>query len=418
MLGYEFTVGLEKRYNQLKVLQVNVVCGVGSTGRITTDLHNAMLKEGYSSLIAYGRGEGKHCETTIKIGSEFAIYRHVVKTRIFDRHGFGSKTATENFVNEIDKLNPDIIHLHNIHGYYINIEVLFQYLKRANKPIIWTLHDCWSFTGHCAYFDYVECEKWKVECFACPEKKKYPRSLIFDNSTKNYQEKKKLFSGVKNMTIITPSRWLADLTKQSFLGEYPIHVISNGIDTAVFSPMSGDFREKYNLVDKFIILGVASVWEQRKGLNYFIELSQELKKDEVIVLVGVNEKQIKNLSGNIIGITRTNNIKELVCIYSTSDVFVNPTLEDTYSMTNLEALSCGTPVVSFSSGGSAEMLSGKRGFVAKSKDMYGILQGIQEIRLGYEKGLYRETRNDIREFSLERMSQNYIEVYKVAQSKG
>lgn len=364
----------------VKILQINSVCGIGSTGRIATDIHNILVKMGHESYIAYGRDIPKNCATAIKIGNKYDNYEHVALTRIYDKHGFGSKKATKEFINKIEEINPDIIHLHNIHGYYINIEILFDYLKKVNKPVIWTLHDCWVFTGHCAYFDYIGCNKWKNECFDCPEKKSYPASILMDNSKVNHYKKRNIFTGVKNLTIVTPSKWLAGLVKESFLCEYPVKVINNGIDLDTFKPTGSNFRQKYNLEDKYIILGVASIWDRRKGLKYFIELSNMLEEDEVIVLVGVSEKQKKELPNNIIGITKTNNIKELVGIYSTSDLFVNPTLEDNFPTTNLEALACGIPLITFNTGGSVEPITDETGFVVEKGDLQGILKCISLIR--------------------------------------
>jgi putative colanic acid biosynthesis glycosyltransferase len=213
----------------MKVLQINSVCGIGSTGRIATDIHDILIEQGHESYIAYGRDLPKNCENAIRIGTKIDNYTHVAKTRLLDKHGFGSIKATKEFINKVIDINPDIIHLHNIHGYYINIEILFDYLKEANKPVVWTFHDCWSFTGHCAYFDYVGCNKWKTGCYSCPEKKAYPSSLIFDNSKNNYINKKEIFTVVKNLTIVTPSQWLANLVQESFLNEYPVKVINNGI---------------------------------------------------------------------------------------------------------------------------------------------------------------------------------------------
>ena len=335
----------------MKVLQINSVCGVGSTGRIATDIHSMLTNQGHKSYIAFGRNLPENCNNTIRIGTKYDNYSHIALTRVSDKHGFGSKKATNEFIKEVEKLDPDIIHLHNIHGYYINIEILFEYLKKADKPVIWTLHDCWSFTGHCSHFDYVGCDKWKTGCFNCPEKKSYPASIVFDNSKSNYLMKKELFAGVKNMTIVTPSKWLAELVQKSFLGEYPIKVINNGIDLDVFKPTKSNFRKEHNLENKFIILGVASGWSQRKGFHHFIELSKKIKKDEKIIIVGLTEKQKKSLPHNIIGITRTNNIKELAEIYSVADIYVNLTLEDNFPTTNLEALACGTPVITFDTGG-------------------------------------------------------------------
>ncbi len=364
----------------MKVLQINSVCGIGSTGRIATDIHRTLIEQGHESYIAYGRDLPKNCDNAIRIGTKIDNYTHVVKTRLFDRHGFSSTQATKEFINKIRDIDPDIIHLHNIHGYYINIEVLFNYLKEANKPVIWTLHDCWSFTGHCAYFDYARCDKWKTGCYSCPEKKAYPRSLIFDNSKRNYINKKEIFTGLKNLTIVTPSQWLSNLVQDSFLNEYSVKVINNGIDLNTFRPNAGEFRKKYNLCSKFIILGVASVWDRRKGLKYFVELADKVSEDEVIVLVGLTEKQINQIPKNIIGITRTNNVEELVDIYSSSDVFVNPTLEDNFPTTNLESLACGTPVITFDTGGSPESIDERTGTVIKKFSTDHILLSIRQIK--------------------------------------
>jgi putative colanic acid biosynthesis glycosyltransferase len=366
----------------MKILQINSVCGIGSTGRIAADIHNILIERGHESYIAYGREIPKNCSSNIKIGSKLDNYAHVMKTRILDKHGFGSKKATKEFIKKIKELNPDVVHLHNIHGYYINVEVLFDYLKEANKPVIWTLHDCWSFTGHCAYFDYVGCDKWRTKCHTCPEKNAYPSSLILDCSKNNYLSKRKIFTGVKHLTIVTPSKWLANLVKQSFLQAYPVEVINNGIDLETFKPVKGIFREKYRLNDRYIILGVANIWDRRKGLKYFIDLSYRLKDDELIVLVGLTEKQISELPRNIIGITRTNDIEELVDIYSSADVYVNLTLEDNFPTTNIEALACGTPVITFDTGGSPEIIDQSCGFTIEKRNIDQFVERIKEMRFG------------------------------------
>jgi len=364
----------------MKVIQINSVCGIGSTGRIATEIHHILSENSYKSYIAYGRGVPENCENTIRIGSGYENYLHVGLTRIFDKHGFGSVKATKALIRNLEEINPDIIHLHNIHGYYINIEILFTYLKQTNKRIIWTLHDCWSFTGHCSHFEFVGCNKWKTGCFNCPEKKEYPTSLIMDNSKMNFIKKKELFTGVKDLTIITPSKWLANLVKQSYLSEYPTKVIHNGINLDVFKPTISNFREKYNLKNKFIILGVANVWNRKKGLNHFTQLANNLEKDEVIVLVGLTEKQMKELPKQIIGIPLTNSIKDLAEIYSAADIFVNPTLEDNFPTTNIEALACGTPVFTFNSGGSTESIDETCGRIITPKTTIGIIDCLKTYR--------------------------------------
>lgn len=364
----------------MKVLQINSVCGVGSTGRIATDLYKVLEEQGHECVIAYGRGTAPEGIKTIKIGTDFDNYMHVAKTRLFDKHGFGSTKATKEFIKKVKEYDPDVIHLHNIHGYYINIEILFDYLKKSNKKVIWTLHDCWAFTGHCAYFDYVGCDKWKLECKDCPQKKEYPNSLVLDSSKSNYEKKKMIFTGVKNLTIVTPSKWLSGLVKESYLSEYKVKVINNGIDLDVFKPTKSDFRKRYGLENKCIILGVASVWNRRKGLSYLIKLSEMLDETYKIIVVGVNKKQKEKLPNNMIGIIKTNNVKELVEIYSASDIFVNPTLEDNFPTTNLEALACGGFVITFNTGGSIESVSNKNGFIVEKNDITQLYKKIIEAR--------------------------------------
>lgn len=365
----------------MKVLQINSVCGVGSTGRIATDIHKVLTDQGHTSYVAFGRDKPHSCDTAIRIGSPVDYYLHALLTRLSDRHGFGSKTATTNFLKKVEGLSPDIIHLHNIHGYYINIQILFEYLKQKSIPVVWTLHDCWAFTGHCSYFDYVNCGKWKNLCNHCPQKKTYPSSLLLDNSRHNYLKKKALFAGLQNMTLVTPSSWLGNLTRESYLKEYPLKVINNGIDLNTFRPIESDFREQHGLEGKFVILGVANNWGLRKGLQYFLQLSEALQQDERIVLVGLSEGQLRDLPKNIIGITRTNSVKELAEIYSAADVFVNPTLEDNFPTTNLESLACGTPVITFDSGGSIECVDKDTGFVVEKGDIDELVNIIRMFRL-------------------------------------
>jgi len=384
----------------LKVLQINSVCGRGSTGRIVLDIHKALIEEGHESLVAYGRESATGCENAIRIGTRKDIYAHGLYTRIFDKHGLGSQKATRHFLKDIERESPDIIHLHNIHGYYLNYEILFRFLKDFGKPVIWTFHDCWPFTGHCVYFTYVGCERWQRICHDCLQKRSYPGSLFFDNSKRNFERKRKVFTGVKDLTIVTPSKWLAGLVKQSFLRDYEVVVIPNGIDTTVFRPVQSDFKRRHDIEDRFMILGVANVWDQRKGLKYFLELADILENDEVIVLVGLTKKQVENLPENIIGITRTHNVQQLVEIYSAADVFVNPTLEETFGMTNLEAQACGTYVITFDSGGTKEtIIDSSHGTVCGEKTTKALRKVLNDLRTHGKKngyvGEYWKTQNDV-----------------------
>lgn len=337
-----------------RILFINSVCN-GSTGTICKNLYKAAVEEGHECCIAYGRGEVPEGFNTIKIGNKLDIYLHVLKARLFDASGFGSKQATKEFIKEIDEFKPDIIHLHNIHGYYVNIEILFKYLK--NHPEIkkiWTLHDCWAFTGHCAYYTYAKCDKWKTQCNDyCPNKNEYPKT-IFSKIESNFNRKRKIFCGVENMILVTPSKWLKGEVGKSYLKSYQTEVINNEINMNIFKYTESDIKKRYSIENKKILLGVASIWDKRKGLDTFIELSKQLDNNYQIVLIGLNNDQIKKLPDNIVGITRTENIEELVKWYSAADVFFNPTLEDNYPTVNLEAIACGTPVVTFDTGGSIE----------------------------------------------------------------
>ncbi|WP_294351588.1 glycosyltransferase [uncultured Clostridium sp.] len=363
----------------MKVLQINSVCGRGSTGKIAVDLYNLLEEQGESCIIAYGRGEPLKDIKTIKIGNSLNNYYHYYKTKIFDEHGFASKKSTENFIKEIKKYNPDVIHLHNIHGYYLNIEILFNYLRESNKPVIWTLHDCWPFTGHCCYFDYINCEKWQDSCYNCEQKNEYPSSILFDKSRVNYEKKRRIFTSLDDLTIVTPSNWLAELTKKSFLKKYNIYVINNGINAEIFKFTKSNFRKNNKLEDKIILLGVANVWDYRKGLKYFLELEKILDKKYKIVLVGLDKKTEKNISKNILVINHTNSQKELAEIYSAADIFINPTLEDNYPTTNLEALACNTKVITFNTGGCMETVKNSSSKVLNKKTLEELYKSIIEL---------------------------------------
>ncbi|MDD4781851.1 MAG: glycosyltransferase [Tissierellia bacterium] len=364
-----------------KVLQINSVVNSGSTGRIAEEIGQTAISCGWKSYIAYGRNERTSKSKIIRIGNDLDIKLHGIQTRLFDRHGLTSKGATKKFIQEIKEIKPNIIHLHNIHGYYLNYEILFEYLIIANIPVVWTLHDCWPITGHCSYFSFVGCEKWKTECYKCPQKGEYPASWLIDRSRENYRLKKSMFIKLSNLTLIPVSNWLSEILKESFLQKYPTKVIHNGIDINVFRTATGmNFRLKHNLQDKFILLGVANVWESRKGLKDFIELNKFLNDQFQIVLVGLNSKQINQLPDEIIGIERTESVEELVELYTNSDVFVNPTYEDNFPTTNLESLACGTPVITYKTGGSPEAIDESTGIVVEQGNMNKLVEAIYTIK--------------------------------------
>jgi glycosyltransferase involved in cell wall biosynthesis len=367
----------------MRILQINCVCGIGSTGRIATDLHAILETRGHEGAIAFGRLHGIGCSRTIEIGHRLGKFMHLLRTRILDDHGFGSAADTGEFLRQVDAFSPDLIHLHNIHGYFLHVGMLFDYLKATGKPVIWTLHDCWPFTGHCSHFDLHGCDRWVKGCYECPLKDQYPASLFLDRSRENYNKKQQLFSGVKDLTIVTPSRWLGGLVNRSFLNQYEIRTINNGIDIDLFKIRPSRFREDHGLDSKFIILGVSSLWTEKKGFRYFLRLAEKLKYNEIIILVGVTERQQKGLPPNILGIPRTHDSQELAELYSASDVYLNATLEDNFPTTNIEALACGTPVITFQSGGSAECIEAESGLVVERGNLDGLLEAIATVqRLG------------------------------------
>ena len=400
----------------MKILQINSVCGVGSTGRIAVDLHQMLITQNHESQIVYGRGYAPSSLEAIKISSDFDNKIHGIYTRITDKHGFGSKKATKSLIEIINELDPDLIHLHNVHGYYVNIEYLFNCIRILKKPVVWTLHDCWTFTGHCAYFDFADCTRWKTECHDCPQKGSYPSSKLMDRSRWNYRKKKELFTALDNLTFVTPSRWLEGLVKESYFKNHHVVTINNGIDLTVFYPRAVDeagnqaIRDKFDLKEQYIVLGIASVWEERKGLKYLLELAEKLDRDCRIVIVGISEKQKSELPKNITGITRTNNVNELAELYSVADVFVNPTLEDNFPTTNLESLACGTPVITFNTGGSPESIDETCGIVVNKGDSEGLRVAVIQMRQGPDRTeacLFKA-----KSFRKEEKFNEYISLYK------
>ncbi len=398
----------------MKVVQINTSVNTGSTGRITEEIGQALLDNGHQSYIAFGRTGGKQSQSAaIKIGSAFDQQLHGLQTRIFDTHGFGSKNATEKLVAELETIQPDIVHLHNLHGYYLHVGVLFEWLNKKQLPVVWTLHDCWSFTGHCTYFDSVGCERWKTGCFSCPKKTFYPSSFVFDNSKNNYRRKKELFNLPQQVHFVTPSQWLANHVKQSYLQKNPVTVIHNGIDIQIFHPSAaGNFKDAYGIAGKKIVLGVASTWDKRKGLADFIELRKLLPENIVIVLVGLNKKQTESLPAGIIGIERTEDVQALAALYAKANVFVNPTWQDNFPTTNIEALACGIPVLTYRTGGSPEAIDGQTGFVTEKGEVPMLAGYIRQIceqgKEFYEQPCRQRAENY---FNKKDRYQDYISLY-------
>lgn len=360
-----------------KLLQINVCIAAKSTGRIAEQIGQLAMENGFDSYIAYGDETHPSKSVSIKIGTNFERLLHRVANRFFDLQGRASYFATKRFLKKVDEIKPDIVHLHNLHCCYLNYRLLFDYLVNNNIPIVWTLHDCWSMTGSCAHFDFVGCNKWKTGCRNCKQRLKFR----LDNSSSNYALKKKTFTRPENMTVVPVSNWLGGIVKESYLSKYNVQVIYNGVDLNVFRPMpQNDLKNKLNIApDKFILLGVGTAWSNEKGLREFIELSRNNQYQ--VVLVGVSDELKQQLPSEIISIAKTDSQQELADYYSMADVLVNPTYNDSFPTVNLEALACGTPVITYRTGGSPEAVNENTGIVVSRGDVDGLKNAVESLRI-------------------------------------
>ncbi len=349
----------------MKIVQINATCGFGSTGKICLAISNLLNEKSIENHIFYSISSSNYNNSKKYIGNTYRKTQALF-SRIFGNYGFNSKRSTKKLISELEKIKPDIIHLHNVHSNDCNIELLFDYIRKNNIKLIITMHDCWMFTGYCTHFDMIGCEKWKSGCVNCPQKKQY--SWFFDRSQYLYEKKKEIFKNL-DLTITTPSMWLKGLIKESFLKDYPVIIVNNGIDLNIFKFTDSDFRKKYNCEEKHLLLSVSYGWSRRKGIDIFIELSKRLPDKYQIVLVGTNDEIDKLLPDNIISIHKTNNQIELAKIYSACDLYVNPSREETYPTVNMESLACGTPVLTFKTGGSPEIIDEKTGYVVEKNDI-------------------------------------------------
>ena len=364
------------------IFQICVEGNTGSTGRIAESLGILALQQGWESYIAFGRFPRQSRSNLIPIGFKRDVFLHGLRTRILDEHCLGSEAATRKLIKKIEETQPAIIQLHHLHGYYINIKILFEYLASASIPVVWTFHDCWSITGHCCHFEFIGCQKWKTECNQCSQKKEYPASLIIDRSKENYYLKKRLFNSVKDMTIVAVSKWLDSVIKESFLSGIKRKVIYNGIDVDVFKPENRGsiVKSKLNIENKYVLLGVANRWSKHKGINEFFELSKIIKEDTVILLIGLSRNQIKGLPKNIIGLKKTENEKELRDYYEAADIYINLSVEESFGLTTAEALACGTPAIVYNSTACPEIVDERTGLVVERQNIEALLHAIDIIK--------------------------------------
>ena len=393
-----------------KLFQINVDANHGSNGGIMQDIGETMLVSGWDSYIAYGRKVQPSKSNLIRIGTKWDTYGHVLESRLFDNHGLSSRLATLKLIKKMKEIQPNIVHFHNIHGYYINYRILLQYLAKNDIPTVFTMHDEWAYTGHCAFHDPNNCSKWETHCENCPAYRHYPSSWFFDRSYQNFELKKRVFSAIPRLYLVPVSSWLGNLTKKSFLGDRPIIPIHNGIDTEIFHPIESNIREKYNIVGKRILLGVASTWNKGKGLQEFLNLSKISTYQ--VILVGVSKTQKEYLPPNIIAIDRTECREQLAEFYSVADVFVTPSYCDTFSTVCLEAQSCGTPVVTYDTGGNSETIDDSTGIVVERGNYKMLLEAIERV-LSKDREKYRVScRNRIlRNFKKEDRYQDYKKLY-------
>lgn len=404
----------------MKVLQINTVYrNGGSTGRIAYELKCLCEDCGIQGYAAYGYEfsplSEKERVSAYRMCTIPQMQWSKIKTRLFAHHGFYNYNETKRLLDWIDGIKPDIIHLHNLHNHYMHIGLLFEYIKKNNIPVVWTLHDCWSFTGWCSHFDFAKCDKWKTGCHDCKLRHEYPYSWFIDNSKQNYKDKLRTFTGVENLTIVTPSEWLANLVRQSYLKDYPVRVINNGINLNVFRPTTANVREKYGIKGNHIILALFNAFGKNKGTDYLIKMCDYLTDEEELVIVGIKkDKDFAKLpKHHCVGIKHTDSVQELAAIYSLADVFVNPTLQDTFPTTNLEALACGTPVVTFRTGGSVESVDDSTGIIVDQCDLKGMLKAVRSIiRQGKDTYSIHCVEKAQKLYNKDERFMEYIDLYK------
>jgi len=393
----------------VRIMMINTLYGTGSTGKIVKQIARKATERGHECFIAHRYTEKgmEEQEGTVGVSSWLDCHIHNRLAHLTMLRGCFSAVKTRRFIKKAKAFSPDVIHLNNIHGNFINLRMLFRYLKRADAKVVWTFHDCWPVTGYCKHFDMIGCDRWQEKCGSCPQK----GSAIWDISSFMLKKKRKMFASVKDMTVVTPSVWLRDIVKRSYFRDHPCEVINNGIDLSVFKPTESDFRKKHGLDGKKIILGVAFDWDKRKGLDVFCDLARRLSDEYRIVIVGADERAAKMLHENITVIPRTATQRELAEIYTAADLFVNPTREENYPTVNMEALACGVPVLTYDTGGSAEIITESCGSSVAKDDIDALTSEI--IRICEERPYTKEACLDrAKSFDMNERFDEYVELYE------
>lgn len=395
-----------------KLLIIGSSLNYGAPGRITENIGRIAKQEGWVVYQAHGLRYSRQSElNTYPVSSKYEELRHFANSFFLDGHGLSSTKATIKFIKWIEKIKPDIIHLHNLHGYFINIKLLFDFLRDYNCPVVWTLHDFWPITGHCVHFDYIGCDKWQRHCMNCPQIHSYPTSLLIDRASRNFELKQQIFTSLTKLRLVAVSNWVKKIYKESFLGGMPIQTIYNGVNTQIFAPQNSNLREKLNVSDKYILLGVASPWYKLKGFEDFINLSKVLSSEYQIIMVGVNKKQIKRLPSHIIGIEYVESQRELAKFYSMANTTLNLSYQETFGMTTIEGLSCGTPGIVYNKTASPELVSSDTGKVVEAGNIQALQEAIQELKYD-TRYIDEKCRNRVIElFDENKQIKKYIELY-------
>lgn len=398
-----------------KLLQINPVVRLNtSTGRIMKEIGELAMANGWESYVAYSGardGRPQHTSQLVPVGDKLDLAIHAVATRLFDAHGLASRRATRQLIRRIREIDPDVIHIHNIHGYFLNYPMLCKFLKESGKPVIWTVHDCWLYTGHCYYYSAAKCDKWRTGCGHCPQKRAFPASLLLDRSARNWRDKQRAFGSLDNLTIVPVSDWIRQEMASSFLSDKRFRVFHNGIDLDTFRPEAAEGEPRR---EGTVILGVASLWHEEKGFEDLARMAKMLHDDEHLVMIGrMSDEQRQRMPDGVELIERTANAGKLAALYATATAFVNPTWQDNYPTVNLEAIACGTPVVTYRTGGSVESVTGGTGFVVEQGDVAGMLARVRELAAADRAETARKCRAyALAHFRKEDCYQNYIRLYE------
>ncbi len=457
----------------MRIAHINVTATL-STGRIAADLCRLSIRQGHEALLCYGRGNAPVDIPTLRVGdllpdpeehrrgaiakslrrlrrrvrlgsASMGVRIHAGLSRITDRAGFYSRHTTRRFIRQLELWQPDLIHLHNIHGYYLHLPTLMDYLRRTQVPVVWTLHDSWAYTGHCAYYQFpVEpflrsrndtakplrqrnskpsaCLKWQEGCSRCPLKRTYPASWLLDRSTRNYKDKKALFSGLPHITLVTPSQWLADEVRRSFLSQYPVYAMPNGIDLSLYAPCddarfmqeTAVFYGLDQVGERKLVLSVAAVWDERKGLADLVELARALGDGYCVAAVGLTQRQIDALPYYMLGLPRTRNVRDLCVLYTAADVYVSMSQGETMGMTLVEAMACGTQVLCYQSTAMPELITPRCGETVPVGDIDAAVRAVKQLCQNPRDPLFCIGR--AAEYGMNLRYEKYMELYRSMES--